>query len=105
MVGPPLHPVTMFGRVVPEPETGTDRGHADRSSHPFTQADQPDRGTGRIEIVVAKRASRRTPLTGDCAPPQAERASMPSEHSSVAARGTRTARMFADPSTGLTRLD
>jgi hypothetical protein len=53
MVGPPLHPATTFARVVPERETGTDRGHAGRSSQPRTHEDQAERGTGFIETAVS----------------------------------------------------
>jgi len=55
MARPPLHPATTVGRAVPEPETGTDRGHAGRSSQPCAHEDQSDRGTGSIETLVSKR--------------------------------------------------
>ena len=55
MVGPPLHPATTVGRVVLEPEAGTDRGHAGRSNQPCTQTDRADRDTGCIETVVSTR--------------------------------------------------
>ena len=102
MVGPPLHPATMFGRV-PEPETGTDRGHADRSNHPCTHEDQADRGTGPIETVVPTRGAWWSPLVGDRPSPQAESARVPTKHSRIAARRAHTALIFADPTAGLTQ--
>lgn len=101
MAGPPLHPATTAG-VVPEPDTGTDRGHADRSNHPCTHEDRADRGTGPIEIVVSTRWARWSPLVGDRPPPQAESARVPTKHSRVAARGTYTALIFADLTARLT---
>jgi hypothetical protein len=97
MVGPPLQPATTFGRVVPEPETGTDRGHAGRSSQPCTHEDKAERGTGFIETPISTPWTWRSPLVRDRPPPQAESASVPAKHSSVAARGEYTALMFADP--------
>jgi hypothetical protein len=103
MVGPPLHSATTAG-VAPGPDAGTDRGHADRSNHPCTHEDQADRGTGAIETVVSTRWVRWSPLVGDRPPPQAESARVPTKHSRVAARGTHTALIFADPTAGLTTL-
>ena len=93
-----MHPTTTFG--VFEPETGTDRGHADRSSQPRTHADQTDRGTGSIETVVSTRWTWWSPLVGDRPAPQAESTRVPAKHSRVAARGALTALIFADPTAG-----
>ena len=101
-MGPPLHPAMTFGRVVPEPETGTDRGHAGRSSQLCTHEDQADRGTGFIETAVSTRWIWWSRLVGDLPPPQAESARVPARHSSAAARDEHTALMFADPTPGFT---
>jgi len=103
MAGPPLHPATMFGRVVLEPETGTDRGHADRRSQPCAHADQADRGTGSIDTVVSTRWTWWSRLVGDRPAPQAESARVPTKHSRIAARRAYTALIFADPPAGFTQ--
>jgi Transposase IS116/IS110/IS902 family len=103
MVGPPLQPATTLGRVVPEPEIGTDRGHAGRSSQPCTHAAQAERGTGPIETVVSTRWTEWSPLVRDRSPPQAERARLPTKQSRVATRGAHMALIFADPTDGFTK--
>src|ERR1700741_2879680 len=91
MVPPPLHPATTFGRLVPEPEAGTDRGHTGRSSQPCTHEDQAERGTGFIGTDVSTPWILRSPLVDDRPPPHAESARVPAKHSSVATRGAFTA--------------
>ena len=96
-MGPPLHPATTFGRVVLEPEAGTDRGHAGRSSEPCTQRTKPT-----VAPAASRQSYRHAEARGHlwlaiARAPQAESARVPIKHSRVAARGAHTALIFADP--------